>query len=352
MKSSNPSQNPTPSVDELSSHVKLLEECIKKLSRGGMLSSRDFFDLHVTKEEEKDYLEKHRSKDWDASSMYKNVKVQINNPDDISKLITIDQCRAKFLIKSFHPLNVTPFSYDLSIGNQAYSLKDVKKRSFTLDETIPYEIQPRETIIVLTEEYIALPPHYSATIWPRFSHVREGIFQSMVKIDPTWRGKTAVALTNVSPAIYPIIKGQLFATLILYELTRTSKYLLVNTKDIESFEMDFPETWVGKHDKAEINDRLSENKLLDLCEFITEGEDRSYLLFKEKGRNRNNFEKLLRVYNDREWKSKIREAIDRVVGIKYDDDTGGEFCFTEKGMDAYDLDNLDRILEGEFLGND
>ncbi len=127
-----------------------------------------------------------------------------------------------FIIRPFDPLQLTPFSYDLQIGEEAFSCKDESLSSFPLAKQAEvdgwYWLEPRETVIVRTHEFIALPPCYAATIWPRFNLVREGVFQSMVKIDPTWYGDLGVAITNLSPAKYPIWQLQKFATLIIYEL--------------------------------------------------------------------------------------------------------------------------------------
>ena len=62
--------------------------------------------------------------------------------------------------------------------------------------------------------------------------VREGIFQSMVKIDPTWYGQLGVALANLSPAEYPIWQGKRFATLILFELVEKTDIILYKKDEI------------------------------------------------------------------------------------------------------------------------
>jgi len=170
--------------------------------RGGMLSSADIRRLVITRGD-RDYAELKElfeSRQWEKLKKKKKERGFIIDPYDV--------------------LNLTPYTYDLTIGDEVFSCRLESPSSFALgDKKNPYKMQPGETVIVRTMEYIALPPCYSATVWPRFNFVREGIFQSMVKTDPTWYGQLGVALTNVSPAEYPIWKEKRFGTLIIYELS-------------------------------------------------------------------------------------------------------------------------------------
>lgn len=196
--------------NEFKKRIEQLEKILSKAPRGGMLSSQDFLDLSVSKDDKDKYIIAHKAREFDNNIMWREFSYETDKPIDIRPTNnSLNYRKARFLIDPFKPLNVTTFSYDLSIGEEIYSIR--KRGNSLFFENMKYEdmkekeypFEPGETIIVLTEEYIALPPQYSATIWPRFGLVSEGIFQSMVKIDPTWRGQLAVALTNFSPAIYP-----------------------------------------------------------------------------------------------------------------------------------------------------
>ncbi len=175
-------------------------------SRGGMLSSADFRERVITRDKDEDYAE--------LKKLFENRRWNIL--EEKGK-------EAGFIIDPYDELNLTPYSYDMSIGNEVFSCRMESQSSFVIGNKNDREhwhwMQPGETIIVRTKEYLALPKCYSATVWPRFNFVREGIFQSMVKTDPTWYGQLGVALTNVSSAEYPIWKEKKFATLILYELS-------------------------------------------------------------------------------------------------------------------------------------
>lgn len=204
----------TANGDGLEDRVKDLEERLERLKlcetcTGGMLSSKDIRELVVYEGKGtvnfQQVLKKFRERDW----------------TDIDRNIVISPYREE---------NVTPFSYDLTVGKQVLSVRKYKEGVIGL----PYDISPGETVAIITEEFIALPPCYAATIWPRFSFVLEGVFQSMVKIDPTWYGNLSVAVTNLSPRTFHLDSGLRFGTLVLYGLTKRSDTDLWRPSDLRS----------------------------------------------------------------------------------------------------------------------
>lgn len=208
----------------------------------------------------------------------------------------------KFIIQPFSPEQLTPFSYDLAVGEQVYScsrrtvenMKDLKDRT--------YWMAPRETIVIKTKEFVALPPCYSATVWPRFKLVREGIFQSMVKIDPTWYGELGVAVTNLSGGDFPIEHGKSFATLILYRLTSdTGMYLFREENLPEPKEMELCEG-LAKEAKN-IAKRLKEEGLDSICELV----DTKIKL--KQSPDGDSYKRLLGVHGSLEWKSTVIECV-------------------------------------------
>ncbi|GAI77041.1 unnamed protein product, partial [marine sediment metagenome] len=116
--------------------------------RGGMVSSADFREYVIRKDIPR-MKELFRDRDW----------------EQIDKVLGHER---GFIIDPFNPLNLMPFSYDLSIGDEAFSCRLESRGSFALrDEKNAYKMEPGETVIVRTLEYIALPRCYSATVWPR-----------------------------------------------------------------------------------------------------------------------------------------------------------------------------------------
>ncbi len=263
---------------------------------GGMLSSADFREYVIRKDVPR-MKELFRQRKW------------------------TDIPEKSFIIYPFNPLNLTPFSYDLSIGDEAFSCRLESQSSFTLGDNKDkaYWVEPGETIIVRTLEYIALPRCYSATVWPRFNFVREGIFQSMVKIDPTWYGQLGVALTNLSPAKYPIWKEKKFATLILYELTQKTDIVLYRSGEILDPENKVEVSLEGVQ-IDEGDSKIKEKGLEGKCTIKEEKLIIGVALTSEE------FDNLMKLYDTEDWKRAVEEAM------------------RMKTMDSLGLPDLDLIL--------
>jgi deoxycytidine triphosphate deaminase len=208
----------------------------------------------------------------------------------------------KFIIHPFSPEQLTPFSYDLTVGEQVYScsrrtvenLKDLKNRT--------YWMAPGETTVIKTKEFVALPPCYSATVWPRFKMPVEGIFQSMVKIDPTWYGELGVAVTNLSGGDFPIKRRESFATLILYRLTSdTGMYLFREENLPEPEEVELCEG-LAKEAK-DIAEVLKKEGLDSICELV----DTKIKL--KQSPDGDSYKKLLEVHGSSEWKSTVIKCV-------------------------------------------
>ncbi|HUU94108.1 MAG TPA: hypothetical protein VM487_00075 [Phycisphaerae bacterium] len=183
----------------------------------------------VPKCDEQEYLALFEARDWTA------LKTRFGDDN--------------FLITDFTEFNLTPFSYDLSLGSQVFSIQKPGKGVLNVHREATYPLQPGEAVIVMTEELIAIPPRYSATVWPRFNIVRAGVFQSMVKIDPTWYGNLAIAICNLSPSPVELKPGTPFATLILYELTKPTDVDLWRHQDLTEVEVPLTEEVQGLRDR-------------------------------------------------------------------------------------------------------
>lgn len=240
------------------------------VTNGGMLSSADFLDLVII-----DDVEGAKRNFW------KREWVKTGN---------------KLIIDPFDPKNLTPFSYDLCVGKQVYSCTRGTVRELS-DAERTYWMAPRETVVIKTREFLALPPDYSATVWPRFSMVTEAVFQSMVKTDPTWYGELGVAVTNLSAGDYPIELGRPFATLILYELRTKAGMSLYLPQDLP------------RHSESEVLETNVRDAVVDrdfngLCE-LAEGKLRMLRL-----PDADQYKSLLMANKDSSW----RLAVNRCIG--------------------------------------
>ena len=223
--------------EQLAQKLKKLEEQVAELPKhgGGMLSGADIRKLIIYKEDVDEYLKFFEARDWIGISKRTWKQTNGNGADK-------NGWKKRFVITNYNELNVTPFSYDLSLGEQIFSIQKPKSGLIALKEEMPYPLKPGETVVVITEEKVAIPHAYSATVWPRFNMVKKGVFQSMVKIDPTWYGKLAVAMLNLSPATVELEKGEAFATLLLYELSKESDVDLWKLEDIQRMGIEVEES--------------------------------------------------------------------------------------------------------------
>jgi len=211
---------------------------------GGILSGGHIRERVLTGEDADKYLEYFEKRQWKEMSDWWGKKH--DNKDGWKK---------KIVITDYNELNVTPFSYDLSMGGQVFSIQKPKDGVKPLSMEKPYPLQPGETVVVITAEKVAIPHAYSATVWPRFNMVKRGVFQSMVKIDPTWYGHLAIAMSNLSPAIVELKYGKAFATLLFYELSKESDVDLWKLEDIQKKGIEvveeIPKEFIGDIDKID-----------------------------------------------------------------------------------------------------
>jgi deoxycytidine triphosphate deaminase len=101
------------------------------------------------------------------------------------------------LIDPFETEKMGGCCYDLSVGDEYVSLRDpynVKK----LKEGEVINIEPFETVLILTREYIALPKNIMAMVVPRARWIFEGTFLNATRVDATWYGKLLVGFTNMT----------------------------------------------------------------------------------------------------------------------------------------------------------
>jgi deoxycytidine triphosphate deaminase len=295
----------------LNERIEKLEKQVQDLSSrsGGMLSSTDFRRLVIYKGKEKtdyaDFNNAFLTRDW--------KKVGRN-----------------FIIEPYDELNLTPFSYDLSIGDEIFSVRKQDR----MRKRLPYSIMPGETVIILTREFIALPACYSATVWPRFILVREGIFQSMVKIDPTWYGKLGVAMTNLSSRTIELFEGMTFGTLLLYELSSDTDLDLLRPAELGEVRVKIPNIPL----KSTLQGKLEAQNLTKACWV----ED-DFLVV--RGLKKSTYETLRKIDGSKPWLDIVETA--KVQCIKATRNNTGRRSI---GMGALGMQDLQELTSGSPMG--
>jgi deoxycytidine triphosphate deaminase len=137
----------------------------------------------------------------------------------------------RFLISPFDQDMVGPSSYDLSIGDEAKLLRTGEE--INVREKKKLRIDPGDTVLILTQEYVGLSRNISGVIEPRARLLFDGLVVTATKVDPTWYGKLAIAIRNNSSNARELNYGESFCTLILNELDKQAVKIL--TKDRVSF---------------------------------------------------------------------------------------------------------------------
>lgn len=143
-----------------------------------------------------------------------------------------DQISDSILIDPFEPEEkLSLVSYDLSVGEEYVSLRDpynIKK----IKKGEAISIDPSETVLILTTEYIALPKNVMAMIVPRARWIFEGSFLNATRIDPTWYGKILVGFTNATKWTISIGFKEPFCTCYFMECNTVKNHL---TKKVVPF---------------------------------------------------------------------------------------------------------------------
>lgn len=114
----------------------------------------------------------------------------------------------------FRRENLGSFNYDLTVGNEVYSLRRAEK----LPVTDVLGIEPGETVLILTEEYLALGPQFAGLVVSKARVMDEGVANTVARVDPTWHGKLIVPVTNQTKQVFKFRKGSTFCTLVFLVL--------------------------------------------------------------------------------------------------------------------------------------
>lgn len=114
--------------------------------------------------------------------------------------------------------------YDLSVGDEYVSLRKPEETK-KLEEGQVIRIDPQETVLILTKEYLALPKNLMAMIVPRARWIFEGTLLNATRVDPTWHGKMLVGFTNTTKWSVTLGFGQPFCTCYFVKCTDVENHL-------------------------------------------------------------------------------------------------------------------------------
>lgn len=125
-------------------------------------------------------------------------------------------------IEPFEDAQVQPASYDLRVGPAGISTKsagkvDVEARGY-------FELHRGDFGILLTREIIRFDSHHTARIGLRSKYARKGIVATTgPQVDPGFRGRLKIGVTNLSPHVVSFPFEDDFITLELHRLKRAAE---------------------------------------------------------------------------------------------------------------------------------
>lgn len=158
----------------------------------------------------------------------------ILNGNTIKKLM-----EAKNLIENANLENIRSSSYDLTATDEIISFKKKKEPISLIDaETLTtmyktikiekeYELQPNESILIPISDLFNMPDNICAHVRGRTSFNRLGLNISNQHINPGYKGKLNITLTNNSPNTYRLTPNMRIAQVVFEALdNNVSKDLL------------------------------------------------------------------------------------------------------------------------------
>ena len=120
----------------------------------------------------------------------------------------------EIIIEPFDSGSLTPVGYDLSVGDFVVSLtRGVLSPN---PETHEYKIKPKEIILILSKEYLWVSGRIAGTIHSKVSLASKGFSHISTTLDPEWKGKLLISLTNLSNDELILRSDQSYATVVFY----------------------------------------------------------------------------------------------------------------------------------------
>ena len=115
-------------------------------------------------------------------------------------------------IYPFNGRNLKAASYDLTptivaMSSKTGMLENVYREScFERDKYYIY-VHPKDTVLVVSNEYLTVPPNIAGYVSSRVSKVVEGFGHISTTIDPNWSGAALIALSNPSNQLLKVYVG-------------------------------------------------------------------------------------------------------------------------------------------------
>ncbi len=125
-------------------------------------------------------------------------------------------------IEPFSDASVQPASYDLHVGSQAAS--SAHKQVVDLTRAGFVEIKPGDFVIVTTHEKLTLSAYHVGRFGLTSGYARKGLIATVgPQIDPGFRGRLTVGLTNLSTRPIVLPHKDIFLTVEFHSLEQAAE---------------------------------------------------------------------------------------------------------------------------------
>jgi len=112
---------------------------------------------------------------------------------------------------------LTPVGYDLRVGKYGFSWKGQRKVDIHKEGHI--RVEPNDTVVIQTYEYVKLSKGFSATLHSRATLVlRRGLSHISTTIDPGWEGTLLISIHNHLNSVVCLDFKQTFCTACFYRV--------------------------------------------------------------------------------------------------------------------------------------
>ncbi len=138
-----------------------------------------------------------------------DIKKELDKTDEPGlKIITMDNNNEQNLITKhikYSSFDITPSIVALSA--KTGMLETVYQYKKMITNSYYICVKPKDTVLIVSNEYICIPNYISGYVTSRVSNVVKGFGHISTTVDPTWQGALLIALSNPSNQVLKIDVG-------------------------------------------------------------------------------------------------------------------------------------------------
>ncbi len=158
------------------------------------------------------------------SEIRKSIEQQLSNQENADKLKSYGKYVLPFLVDDAEYGSFRGANYDLRLGENVYVTTERVPKKLSLTDKDVLSIEPGEFGILMTYEYLFVPPDLLGFISVRLTHKQKGLVNiSGFHVDPGFYGRLMFSVFNAGPKDVPLrYKDQVFM-IMFNELTENDE---------------------------------------------------------------------------------------------------------------------------------